>query len=193
MEFRRGEGTSFSAPLVSAAAALLFATDPGLQADQASTILTRTAVDSDRDTGCLRCYIGRDPLTGWGLLDVSSAVRRARRSSCRRPTATRRTIGSSTAAARLGPQGPADQGDDRLLGRPRGRLQGQGQRAGRRSSRCCAGPRARTRTSSCGSPARPASAALRSTSGSWPPSRGRPDRWTRSGCALRRAAGTTSS
>ena len=75
MEYRRGEGTSFSAPLVSAAAALLFATDPGLQADQASTILTRTAVDSDRDTGCLRCYTGRDPLTGWGLLDVNSAVR----------------------------------------------------------------------------------------------------------------------
>jgi subtilisin family serine protease len=74
MEFRRGEGTSFSAPQVSAAAALLFATNPGLQADQASTILTRTAVDSNRDTGCIRCYAGRDPLTGWGLLDVSSAV-----------------------------------------------------------------------------------------------------------------------
>jgi hypothetical protein len=74
MEFRRGEGTSFSAPQVSGAAALLFATDPGLQAEQASTILTRTAVDSDRDTGCLRCSTNRDPLTGWGLLDVSSAV-----------------------------------------------------------------------------------------------------------------------
>jgi subtilisin family serine protease len=74
MEFRRGEGTSFSAPQVSAAAALLFATNPGLQADQASTILTRTAVDSNRDTGCIRCSTGRDPLTGWGLLDVSSAV-----------------------------------------------------------------------------------------------------------------------
>lgn len=74
MEFRRGEGTSFSAPQVSAAAALLFATDPGLQTDQASNILTRTAADADRDTGCLRCYIGRDPLTGWGLLDVGSAV-----------------------------------------------------------------------------------------------------------------------
>jgi hypothetical protein len=75
MEFRRGQGTSFSAPQVSAAAALLFATDPGLQADQASTILTKTADDADRDTGCLRCYVGRDSLTGWGLLDVNSAVR----------------------------------------------------------------------------------------------------------------------
>jgi hypothetical protein len=75
MEFRRGEGTSFAAPQVSAAAALLFASDPALQSDQVSTILTRTALDSDRDTGCIRCYFGRDPLTGWGLLDVGSAVR----------------------------------------------------------------------------------------------------------------------
>jgi hypothetical protein len=75
MEFRRGEGTSFSAPQVSAAAAVLFATDPGLQSDQASAILTKTADDADRDTGCLRCYAGRDPLTGWGLLDVAGAVR----------------------------------------------------------------------------------------------------------------------
>jgi Subtilase family len=75
IEFRRGEGTSFAAPQVSAAAALLFATDPALQSDQVSTILTRVALDSNRDTGCLRCYFGRDPLTGWGLLDVGSAVR----------------------------------------------------------------------------------------------------------------------
>ena len=75
MEFRRGEGTSFAAPQVTAAAALLFATDPALQSDQASAILERTADDSDRDTGCIRCYLGRDPLTGWGLLDVGSAVR----------------------------------------------------------------------------------------------------------------------
>ncbi len=75
MEFRRGEGTSFSAPQVSAAAAVLFATDPGLQPDQVSAILTKTAADADRDTGCVRCDTGRDPMTGWGLLDVGSAVR----------------------------------------------------------------------------------------------------------------------
>ena len=75
MEFRRGEGTSFAAPQVSAAAALLFATDPALQSDQVSSILERTALDADHDSGCLRCYFGRDPLTGWGLLDVGSAVR----------------------------------------------------------------------------------------------------------------------
>jgi subtilisin family serine protease len=75
MEFRRGEGTSFSAPQVSAAAALLLASDTGLQSDQVSNILTRSAADSDRDTGCVRCYFGRDPLTGWGQLDIGSAVR----------------------------------------------------------------------------------------------------------------------
>jgi subtilisin family serine protease len=75
IEFRRGEGTSFSAPLVSAAAALLFATDPGLQSDQASNLLTRYAADATPDTGCLRCIEGRDSLTGWGLLDIGSAVR----------------------------------------------------------------------------------------------------------------------
>jgi hypothetical protein len=75
IEFRRGEGTSFSAPLVSAGAALLFATDPALQADQASNLLTRFAVDATPDTGCIRCIEGRDSLTGWGLLDIGSAVR----------------------------------------------------------------------------------------------------------------------
>ena len=186
MEFRRGEGTSFSAPQVSAAAALLFATDPALQADQVSNILTRTAVDSDRDTGCLRCYTGRDPLTGWGLLDVGSAVQRARRSAAgARPLRGERP--GLDCRHRVGPQGPADQGDDRLLGRSRTTSTRSRSTAGRRSSRCCAGPRARTRISSCGSPARPASAALRSPSGSWPHSPGRPDRWTRSGSASRQS------
>jgi hypothetical protein len=75
MEFRRGEGTSFSAPLVSAGAALLFATNPALQPDQVAYILTRSALDGDRDTGCLRCSTGRDSMTGWGLLDVGTSVR----------------------------------------------------------------------------------------------------------------------
>jgi subtilase family protein len=75
MEFRRGEGTSFSAPQVSAGAALLFATNPALQADQVMNILTRTALDAYPDTGCVRCTNGRDALTGWGLLDIGSAVR----------------------------------------------------------------------------------------------------------------------
>ena len=75
MEFRRGEGTSFSAPQASAGAALLFATNPALQPDQVSNLLTRTALDAHPDTGCVRCTNGHDPLTGWGLLDIGNAVR----------------------------------------------------------------------------------------------------------------------
>jgi subtilisin family serine protease len=74
-EFRRGEGTSFAAPQVTAAAALLFGSNPQLQADQVATALTRSALDADSGTGCKRCLPGRDPLTGWGVLDVFSAVR----------------------------------------------------------------------------------------------------------------------
>jgi subtilase family protein len=74
IEFRRGEGTSFSAPLVSAGAALLFASYPSLQADQVSNLLTRTAADANADTGCIRCSVGRDAMTGWGQLDIGSAL-----------------------------------------------------------------------------------------------------------------------
>jgi subtilisin family serine protease len=75
-EFRRGEGTSFSAPLVVGAAAVLFGVAPWAQADQVASALTRSAADADPDTGCARCTIGRDALTGWGLLDVEGAVQK---------------------------------------------------------------------------------------------------------------------
>ena len=75
MEFRRGDGTSFSAPQVSAASALLFAIDPQLRPEQVAAVVTRSAADADAGTGCSRCTTGRDALSGWGVLDVSSAVR----------------------------------------------------------------------------------------------------------------------
>jgi hypothetical protein len=75
IEFRRGEGTSFAAPQVSAAAALLLASAPQLQPDQVAALLTRSAADAESETGCKACPPGRDSLTGWGVLDVSSAVR----------------------------------------------------------------------------------------------------------------------
>jgi subtilisin family serine protease len=74
-EFRRGEGTSFAAPLVTGAAAVLFGAAPWAKADQVAAALTRSAADADPDTGCVRCVTGRDALTGWGLLDVENAVR----------------------------------------------------------------------------------------------------------------------
>ena len=76
MEFRRGEGTSFSAPQVAGAAAVLFGVTPSATADQVAYVLTRSAADADQDTGCVRCSVGHDALTGWGLLDVASAVRK---------------------------------------------------------------------------------------------------------------------
>ncbi len=73
-EFRDGVGTSFSAPQVSAAAALLLAVDPKLTADQVAAIIERSAVDSRPATGCLPCLPGRDSRSGWGTLDVTAAL-----------------------------------------------------------------------------------------------------------------------
>ena len=68
------EGTSFAAPQVAAAAALLLGVDPKLTPDQVDWLLERTATDADAATGCAQCVRGRDSLTGWGLLDVKRAV-----------------------------------------------------------------------------------------------------------------------
>jgi subtilisin family serine protease len=73
-EFRRGDGTSFSAPQVSAAAALLLGRRAGLAPDQVAFALTRSAADTEPDSGCIRCSSGHDSLTGWGVLDVASAI-----------------------------------------------------------------------------------------------------------------------
>ncbi|MEP6910472.1 MAG: S8 family serine peptidase [Actinomycetota bacterium] len=74
IEFRRGEGTSFSAPQVSAAAALLFGSRAQLTANQVAALLTRSASDAQPDTGCDRCSSGHDSLTGWGVLNVAEAI-----------------------------------------------------------------------------------------------------------------------
>ncbi len=72
--FRQASGTSFAAPQVTAAAALLLALNPTLRADQVSNILERTADDVNAATGCRQCATGRDPLSGWGRLDIQKAV-----------------------------------------------------------------------------------------------------------------------
>ena len=76
-EFRYAEGTSFAAPQVAAAAALVLGVAPELTADQVTALLTRTATDVTPTTGCRRCLAGRDELSGWGRLDVSEAVTQA--------------------------------------------------------------------------------------------------------------------
>jgi subtilisin family serine protease len=73
-EYRTGEGTSFAAPQVAAAAATIIATRPDLTAEQVTALLSRSATDVSAATGCRHCPLGRDPLTGWGRLDVSAAL-----------------------------------------------------------------------------------------------------------------------
>ena len=73
-EYREAQGTSFSAPQVSAAAALLFSLRPTLRSEQVTSILERTTVDLDSETGCPACPFGRDYMSGWGRLDVTAAI-----------------------------------------------------------------------------------------------------------------------
>jgi subtilisin family serine protease len=68
------EGTSFAAPQVTAAAALLLAIRPSLKPSQVSTILERSADDVNAANGCRACPVGRDSLTGWGRLDIAKAI-----------------------------------------------------------------------------------------------------------------------
>jgi subtilisin family serine protease len=73
-EYRNPEGTSFAAPQVSAAAALLLAVNPLLTNGQVATLLEHSADDVNAATGCPRCAVGRDSLSGWGRLDIARAV-----------------------------------------------------------------------------------------------------------------------
>jgi subtilisin family serine protease len=73
-DYADAQGTSFAAPQVSAAAAVLFAIDPALTNDQVSTILEHSADDMSAAGGCSKCPPFRDAYSGWGRLDVARAV-----------------------------------------------------------------------------------------------------------------------
>jgi subtilisin family serine protease len=73
-EYRRAEGTSFAAPQVAAAAALLLAVAPQLTASRVATLIERSTDDANVTTGCRSCPLGRDALTGWGRLNVAKAL-----------------------------------------------------------------------------------------------------------------------
>lgn len=73
-DYNNPEGTSFAAPQVSAAAAVLFAVAPSLRNDQVATILEHTADDVNAASGCSKCQLLRDTYSGWGRLDVAKAV-----------------------------------------------------------------------------------------------------------------------
>jgi subtilisin family serine protease len=80
-EFRDAIGTSFEAPQVAAAAALVLGQYPTLKADQVIWLLERAARDENATIGCSPCAAGRDALTGWGRLDVQAALTLARDAS----------------------------------------------------------------------------------------------------------------
>ena len=73
-EFRDAIGTSFAAPQVSAAAALLLGQDPTLRPEQVAWLLERSADDASPSSGCPICPVGRDLYTGWGTLDIAKAL-----------------------------------------------------------------------------------------------------------------------
>jgi subtilase family protein len=79
-EFKRGDGTSFAAPQVSAAVALMLSEEPSLKPEQVSLLLRRSVEDVTPltpPTGCRQCDSGYDAYSGWGRLDVAEAVRAA--------------------------------------------------------------------------------------------------------------------
>jgi subtilisin family serine protease len=73
-EFRHASGTSFAAPQVTAAAAVLLGLRPSLTRDQIMNLLEHTATDVNASNGCRQCALLRDPLSGWGRLDIGRAV-----------------------------------------------------------------------------------------------------------------------
>jgi len=73
-EYREAQGTSFAAPQVSAAAAVLLSLRPTLRPEQVTQLLAETAVDLELSTGCAACGAGRDAYSGRGRLDVDAAI-----------------------------------------------------------------------------------------------------------------------
>ncbi len=64
-----GNGTSFAAPYVAGAAALVLSVDPSLSRDRLLELLEATAIDLGEP--------GLDPAFGWGLVDADAATRAA--------------------------------------------------------------------------------------------------------------------
>lgn len=77
-DLRHARGTSFAAPQVSAAAALLIAQNPALKASQVEYLLERSADDLNATNGCANCVAGRDALSGWGKLDIAAGLNAAK-------------------------------------------------------------------------------------------------------------------
>ena len=90
-EYREAQGTSFAAPLASAAAALLLSVRPGLRPEQVNAILQHTAVDMTQETGCKDCIEGPRPALGLGPPGRRRRAGGRRAAAARCATATSRT------------------------------------------------------------------------------------------------------
>ena len=73
-EFRDSVGTSFAAPQVAAAAALVLSVRPDLRPEQVTALLERTADDANPASGCKQCPLLRDAYSGWGTLNILKAL-----------------------------------------------------------------------------------------------------------------------
>ena len=122
-EFRDAIGTSFAAPQVSAAAALILGQDPSLRPDQVTWLLERSAADESAANGCTLCPPGRDALTGWGRLDVQAALTDLTTGTPLPPPDRYEPNDDAGSFAHAAAAAAAhDLGDARLLGRPDRRL-----------------------------------------------------------------------
>ena len=121
--FRQADGTSYAAAQVSAAAALLLATRPTLTPDQVTWLLERSARDVSAATGCSRCQLQRDPISGWGELDVTAALK-ALSGPLPSPDRYEGNDDAGEMAFRLYGRSHGSHGHPRLLGRPDRRVRG---------------------------------------------------------------------
>lgn len=100
-EFRHAEGTSFAAPMVTAAAALVLGMRPVLTSDQVSSILERSAQDMNATNGCRACPPGHDRLSGSGRVDVQAAMGSVADSAYIRPDVREPNDDAGTLASRI--------------------------------------------------------------------------------------------
>jgi thermitase len=82
--YAASSGTSFSAPMVSGLAALVWSRNPALTNAQVASVIANSAVDLGAP--------GFDPAYGYGRIDASAAVMAATASNMQQPAAVRPTV-----------------------------------------------------------------------------------------------------